>query len=61
MKAKVKKVPPMNGELWQKLDAHQAETISGGVPGQGQAGRIDIKELKPADLKYETCDPGTCC
>lgn len=59
MKIRVKKVRKMNGELWQKLDAHQAEMIYGG--GQGQAGRIDINELKPADLKYERCDPGTCC
>lgn len=48
MKVRVKKVLRMNGELWQKLDAHQSEMISGG--GQGQAGRIDINELKPADL-----------
>lgn len=54
-----KKVPTMNGEYWQKLDDHQAETISGG--GEGQAGTIDYRELKPADLKYERCDPGTCC
>lgn len=52
MKVKVKKVPPMNGELWQKLDARQAEMISGGVRGQGQVGRIDINDLSAADLQY---------
>ncbi|WP_333475386.1 hypothetical protein [Allocoleopsis sp.] len=48
MKVKVKKVITMNGELWQKLDAHQAETISGG--GQGQAGRIDIRDLPDSHI-----------
>jgi hypothetical protein len=61
MKVKVKKVGTMTNELWQQLDDCQAETISGGVRGEGQVGRIDINELKPADFKYEGCDPGTCC
>ncbi len=47
-----------NGELWQKLDARQAETI---YVGGGQGGNIDYNQLKPADLKYERCAPGTCC
>lgn len=59
MKVKVKKVLTMDSELWQTLDARQAETISGG--GEGNAGNIDYSQLKPADLKYERCDPGTCC
>lgn len=42
----------MNGELWQTLDDRQAETISGGVRGQGQVGRIDINDLSAADLQY---------
>ncbi|GAB4198109.1 MAG: hypothetical protein Fur006_47520 [Coleofasciculaceae cyanobacterium] len=56
MKVKDKKVGTMTNELWQKLDDRQAETISGGVRGEGKVGRIDIN-----DLKYETCDPNTCC
>jgi len=58
MKVKSKKVPTMNGKLWQKLDARQAETFFG---GGGQGGTIDYNQLKPADLIYERCDPGTCC
>lgn len=36
--------------LWQSLDDHQAEMIAAGR-GEGQVGRIDIRDL-PEALQY---------